>query len=562
MSSNNRFCLLTQQPFVVSEWEQKFLAKMAPSFRGKKFDIPLPSLCPEERMRRRTSWQNERNLYHRKCDATGKDLISNFHADVVFPVYEKGYWFSDKWNTLSYGRDFDFSKTFFENFKLLRDTVPRFAIQQQEPMENCNFCNFASNCKDCYLIFDSDFCRDCYYSDVIKHSQDCLDCSFTSGGELCYETIHCMNCYNLRYSENCQTCMDSFFLKNCIGCKNCAFSMNLRNKQYYFANESLSKEAYEAKMAEYKLGTYSGVQKLTKDFEGFTKKFPNKYMEGTQNDHATGDYIYNSKNVLQSFNIEECFDVAYCENLFRAKDCMDVSSFGENTEMIYDSATVGLDTQNVCFSFGTATNCSNLYYCDIAYSSKNCFGCVSLNRNEYCILNKQYSKEEYEDLLVRIVEHMKESGEWGEFFPIHVSPFAYNETIAMEYFPLTKEEVLVRGWKWREADQSAKYIGAGYHIPDDIREVQASVTAEIHHCEITGKAYKIIPQEFKLYTSLRIPLPRRCPAQRHIDRVRKRHPRKLWERQCMKCGEGIKTSFAPESTELVYCEKCYLESVF
>ena len=33
-------------------------------------------------------------------------------------------------------------------------------------------------------------------------------------------------------------------------------------------------------------------------------------------------------------------------------------------------------------------------------------------------------------------------GEWGEFFPSSLSPFGYNETVAQEYFPMTREEVI------------------------------------------------------------------------------------------------------------------------
>jgi len=31
---------------------------------------------------------------------------------------------------------------------------------------------------------------------------------------------------------------------------------------------------------------------------------------------------------------------------------------------------------------------------------------------KYCILNKQYSKEEYEELVPKIIEHMQKTGEW------------------------------------------------------------------------------------------------------------------------------------------------------
>ena len=37
---------------------------------------------------------------------------------------------------------------------------------------------------------------------------------------------------------------------------------------------------------------------------------------------------------------------------------------------------------------------------------------------------------------------MMKTGEWGEFFPSSLSPFGYNETVAQEHFPMSREEVL------------------------------------------------------------------------------------------------------------------------
>jgi hypothetical protein len=70
-----------------------------------------------------------------------------------------------------------------------------------------------------------------------------------------------------------------------------------------------------------------------------------------------------------------------------------------------------------------------------------------LRNKEYCILNKQYTKEEYEQLVPQIIDHMTKTGERGEFFPASISPFCYNETVVMEYYPLTKDEALAKGFK-------------------------------------------------------------------------------------------------------------------
>ncbi|MBU0626695.1 hypothetical protein KKH82_04680 [Patescibacteria group bacterium] len=81
-------------------------------------------------------------------------------------------------------------------------------------------------------------------------------------------------------------------------------------------------------------------------------------------------------------------------------------------------------------------------YCSCCRNIKDCFGCISLNNAQYCILNKQYTKVEYETLVPKIIEHMTKTEERGEFFPSSISPFGYNETVASEYYHLTKEEAI------------------------------------------------------------------------------------------------------------------------
>ncbi|HRI36255.1 MAG TPA: hypothetical protein PK765_04235 [bacterium] len=83
-----------------------------------------------------------------------------------------------------------------------------------------------------------------------------------------------------------------------------------------------------------------------------------------------------------------------------------------------------------------------LYYCESCNATKDCFACVGLRNKQYCILNKQYTKEEYEALVPKIIDHMRSTGEWGEFFPSRLGLFGYNESVGNDYFPLSKEEAL------------------------------------------------------------------------------------------------------------------------
>ena len=232
----------------------------------------------------------------------------------------------------------------------------------------------------------------------------------------------------------------------------------------------------------------------------------------------------------------------------------------------------------------------NARYNEECGECSNILGCEGLRKKSYCILNKQYTKEEYEKLLPKIIQHMKivpyidKKGriyEYGEFFPSELSPFAYNETIAQEYFPLTKKEALKQGYSWQDTEERNYKIDIeNKDIPDNINDVSGDVIGKVIACGHAGtckhqctEAFKIIPEEFKFYKRMNLPLPRLCPNCRHYARINLRNPLKLWDRMCMceknshfhaekKCEVEFKTTYAPERPDMVYCEKCYQQEVY
>jgi hypothetical protein len=204
-------------------------------------------------------------------------------------------------------------------------------------------------------------------------------------------------------------------------------------------------------------------------------------------------------------------------------------------------------------------------YCDLMFHSKNCFGCIGLRHKEYCIFNKQYDRVQYETIVPQLVEHMMKSGEWGEFFGYSYSPFGYNESVAQEYFPLSKELALAKGFNWTDYESpppKVTKIIPPDKLPFDIKDIPDDILNWGIECEVTKKPFRIIKAELQFYREQNLPLPRRHPDQRHRDRMMLRNPRKLWDRNCMKCQKAIKTTYAPERPEIIYCEECYLKEVY
>ena len=172
------------------------------------------------------------------------------------------------------------------------------------------------------------------------------------------------------------------------------------------------------------------------------------------------------------------------------------------------------------------------------------------------------TKDEYEKIVPRIIEYMKATGEWGEFFQVDRSCYAYNETLAQEQMPLRKEAVLARGWQWKDEEKSEQSsLGTVSEFPDDIRSVPDDIVKQILRSTLSGKPYKIVSQELTFYREQNIPLPRRTPNERHYDRLAQRNKRVLYERVCMKCSKPLLTTYTPDSPETVYCEKCYLMEI-
>jgi len=547
--------------FEISQDDQDFMKRFAFEIAGKHYDIPLPTLCLDCRMQRRQSILNQLNLFKRKCDATGEEIITNFAPESPHKVYSQEYWYGDKYDGLDYGKDFDFSRPFFEQFNELRLAVPVPALfTDYLHDENSSFTNCAGKNKNCYMIFDSDENWNCYYSYGMNGSKDSLDCYRVQKLELCYEVIDSNNCYKCAYTINCSNCSESLFLNNCTGCRNCIYCSNLVNKQYYVFNENVGKERYEEILKGF--GSYEFLMDKIPQFEKFKLDFPQKYMRGVQNENVVGNHVVNSKNAYYCFDSMNLWDCRYCfQSFISAKDCMDIQESG-GCELNYETSNSAYNIYNSLFCFQCMDNCNNIQYCvHCGVGTSNCFGCVGLKKKKYCIFNKQYTQEEYEKLASKIIDHMIQTGEYGEFFPIKDSSFGYNLTIAQEYFPLTKEEVLKRGWPWYDISPK-EYQPATSQLKDNIADEQPEITKELLACEDCGRNYKIIEQELKLNKTLNLPLPRKCFYCRNLDKIKYRTPRQLFDRQCAKCGIDLKTVYSPERPEIVYCEKCYVETVF
>lgn len=523
----------------------------------KQFQVEPSSMCFDCRQKHRLSFRNERVLYTRKCDATGENIVSIYSQDKPYKVFKSDYWYGDKWNPMEYGMDFDFNKTFFEQFKELHQNVPRISLMNVNA-ENSEYCNMSVGNRNCYLVFGGDFNEDCMYGTLCMHNRDSLDIDFSNHNELAYMMDNSMDCYDCQFVWDSRNCNNCYFVSDCIGSNECIFSFNLKNKSYCIGNQQLSKEEYFEKKKEILNGSYKKQQENLQKFLEERKKRIVKYGHILACENCTGDYLKNNKNCHNCFDVSDSEDIR--DNIFcaNAKDCFNTSLIGDRSELIYNSWGI-LGSTNVRNSY-FAIDSSGIDNSHMVINSHNIFGCNGIRQKRHCIFNKQYSKEDFESLREKIIEHMKKTSEWGKFFPKEHSAFAYNESTAMRYYPMDKEQALKEGFKWKEEDPKS-YNPQTCQVPDNISEVKDSISDEILACEECSKNYKILPKEFEFYKQVNLPIPRSCPECRHMFRMAQRNAFKLYDRNCMKCDTAIKTTYSPERTETVYCEKCYLKEL-
>jgi hypothetical protein len=557
----------------------------------EQMKVPAPTFCPNCRMQRRFIWRNERMLYKRKSDFTGEEIFSMMSPESGIKIMEKDIWLSDKWDPLEYGMDYDFSKPFFTQFLELMKKVPLKNLNVQSG-SNSPYVNNVTDPRNSYLVFNSSNPDECMYGHAINYCKWCSDVSHVSKCENCYEGFWLSQCSNSAFCSHCENSFNMWFCKNCVGCQDCFGCVNLRKKSYCIFNEQYSREDYFEKIKSFNVGSYDSIEKIKKEVLDFWFKFPNKFIEGLKNIDVSGNYIDHSKDIYKSFLVRESRNLRYCQyvqELPGSEDCMDYSMWGDNNRLVYECHSCGLGTQNIKFCVLCQENVHDLEYSYFCLGgAENLFGCIGLHKKSYCILNKQYTKEEYFELVEKIKKHMDEmpfidkSGliyKYGEFFPYELSPHGYNETLAQEYFPLSKDEAIKDGYKWIEPGER-NYVIDFYSkdLPDNISEVKDDIVGKIIACEHAGNctqlcttAFKITADELTFYRKMNLPLPRLCSNCRTFERLKQRTGISLCKRKCMcsrenhghnnKCEVEFETSYTLDRPEIVYCEKCYQQEI-
>src|SRR3990167_963838 len=345
MNGETRNCKNCKKNFVIKPNDFGFY---------EKIKVPPPTFCPECRIVRRMTWRNERSLFKRLCNKTGKQIITMFHPDAQVVVYDRDVWWSDQWEPTDYGQKYNFSKPFFEQFKELFHRTPLANLGNS----NCvgsPYGNHNADCKYCYLTYASFNNERTHYSGDVVETKDCVDMYKCGKSELSYNDTLCAGLYKTHFSYDSDESINSFFLKYCKNLQDCIGCVNLRNKSHCILNVQYTKEEYKKKKKELDFGSYRILSEFKDSYDKFVLNFPNRYASIIKSTEATGDMIMNSKN------IENCFDVygdmedsKYIIHSLGMKDSYDVYG-GGLASLMYEGLDAGVEASKQLFSAITHT---------------------------------------------------------------------------------------------------------------------------------------------------------------------------------------------------------------
>ena len=362
----------------------------------------------------------------------------------------------------------DEGTSFLDQFKNLHKIVPLQPMYHiGNDSENCDFADVIMGGKNVYLsttIMDtvenvaySAFC----YPRATDVYNSFLACQWSTN---IYMSGRVTNSHNIFYSRYISDSANIWFSTNLIGCSECIGCHDLQNQKYCIGNTALEKSIYEIEKKK--------ILQDKKKFMDFYLHITTRPMVNIASENVTGNAIIKSHNIENGGWINNMHD---CRNIwigeggidgsYHIYDSIDIG--GRKTEDVYWWVGIGAGSTKI-FCSSQITDCFSIYYSYFLDHCSYCIGCIGLMNKSYCILNKQYTKEEWEILAEKIFASMESDGTLGEFFPASMNPFYFNDTLAyLIDDSFTQEEIEAEWYLWRGEPIRAD-------IPEGMRVVKNS----------------------------------------------------------------------------------------
>lgn len=524
-----------------------------------KVGLKIPDQCFECRVRHHFAFCLFGKFRKGVSDLTGESLITVLPENPRYPIYKSHEWWGDAWDPMSFGRDYDPARPFFDQLKELQEKIPR-SHQTGENNTNCDWCDDVWESKNCYLCRSLLKCENVSYVYRVIGTKDSFDIFYSFNLQNSYECLFCHNSFNLNFSENSRDCIDSYFLFDCRNCQNCFMSWNLRNKQYCIKNKQYTKEEYEKELKKIHFDSYNDIQAMKEEFEDMLKKeVVHRENFNIRTTGSSGNYLTDCDKCVNCHSWEKSQN---CRNHIRGtntKDSID-QTFTWNTEVSGNNSGV---FGGFGIKYSSWSDARYSEYLDQCVECEYCFGCVGLRKKKYCILNKQYTKEKYEELKGQIIEDMEKRGEYGKFLPYSMGLCDYNFSTGMIYFPeTTKEEITNLCGYWSEEDFSSKDGISSLELPDSIMDTSPEISSQALICPESNYRFNISEAEYAFHKRKGFALPRVHFDKRIMDRIKKMSVIRSYPSECFYCQKHIDAYYPPGwGYQKIACEECYKQNI-
>lgn len=532
----------------------------------KMLRVPAPNYCPTCRRMRRLTHMGWSQLFKRECDAPGhgESMISIFSKECPFPVYDYKYFMEDEFDVFSFGVDYEKEIDPAKQLIELRKKFPVPSFLNRDPSSiNSEYSNGGRDLKNGYYVMACYHVEDAWYSLMINKSRNVMDSYNIHDSEFVYDSVNSDHLYKSSFIYFSSNCTDSYFLFDCKNCMDCFGCVNLRNSKYCVYNKQLTKEDYESFIASVVPFSRDVIKECRDKFWELVKSLPLNGSRIIASDNVIGAKINNSRNLFDVTDGNNSENVRHADGVLSHKDSMDFLYSGGHSSLLYMCTNIGSQSSRVKFSVSSKF-CTN---CEFVFNSKNlnnCFMCFGLQNKSYCILNKQYTQEEYFKITDDIKYEMLKRGEYSDGPGMEFSAQAYNFSIGQILYPLTDIEIKkFGGYTAKDPDTnigSMETLNVG-QLPETINKITDDILDKAIICELTNRPFRIISSELSFLKRMGFPIPTIHPSLRMSNRWKISPVGKKYKTACKKCNKEMESLFDPMDNYILYCENCYKQEV-
>lgn len=408
-------------------------------------------------------------------------------------------------------------ESLFSQFQNLLQTVPQPQTIHFSDNENSGYshCVFAS--RNIYMSFTViEDVENCLYSFSVKTGSRNVYNSLLvrEHSENIFESKAIIQSFNVFYSHYISNSSNIRFSSNLIGCDECLFCHDLENKKHCIYNKQYSPTEY----AQEKIQLLQQKDRFGSRQDSISNVWSNSWSNAVD-----GSFIIHSEHIQNGYCV---YDIKHAKNVI-------LVWWRTTGEHIYSTLLITPPFENAYGVMSSWTWCSHVYnsihinggsyifYSQLLTNCSYCIGCIWLKNKEFCIFNKQYTKDEWHMKAEEILKKMNEEGALGEFFPGWMCPFYYNDTVAYLLNPsITKEEVTKLGYLRR--DEAVKVdipsnvevvktneLGVyEWYSSEWVRHIDPSILDKII-VDQQGNYYRIVRMEYDFLVKYSLPLPRK-----------------------------------------------------